>query len=56
MWKVSIWLTFLCALPYFIFFGTRGYVSTILVLVLATGLAFVLMYYVLFRATELPKK
>lgn len=56
LWKTTAIISFLCALPYAVFFGTRSYFNWVLLLILAVALAFVTMYYVLFKATQLPKK
>lgn len=56
LWKTSIIISVLCAIPYALFFGTRHYFSWVILLVLALILAFSLMYYVLLKSPTIPKK
>jgi len=62
VWKTTAWITALCALPYFIYYATYSFVnwspfaSAMVVLVLAAVLGWITMYYVLLKATKLPKK
>ncbi|MBL8696589.1 MAG: hypothetical protein JNJ88_21030 [Planctomycetes bacterium] len=57
MIKHSLWITLLCCVPYFVFFGLREtHIPGFALLGMALFLVLVLLYYVLFKATELPKK
>jgi hypothetical protein len=58
LWKLSFWITVSCVVPYAIYFGFNrgGAVGWGLVLALGLALAWLLMYLVLFKAIELPKK
>lgn len=58
LWKASFWITVLCVVPYLIYFvmNRAGNLGWPLVLALGMGLAWSLMYFVLFKATELPKR
>jgi hypothetical protein len=57
MWKVTFWTSVYCILPYIVFFGFNRHeeVSSIPVLIMGLIIASVLMYYVLFKAGDLPK-
>jgi hypothetical protein len=58
LWKASFWVSVLCIVPYVVYFGfnRENAVAWPLILVLGMILAWCCMYYVLFKATEFPKR
>lgn len=58
LWKLTIWFTVVCLVPYLIFFGPGRtvHVSNGWMTVLMLFLAANTFYFVLWKATECPKK
>ena len=58
LWKLTIWLTVVCLVPYLMFFGPGRHspISIIVLIIMMLFLCANTLYFVLFKALQCPKK